>query len=230
METVITVEREIKMFDAMKITKKCKAFLKKHGVPFCDDYRIYRELGMIHCKVEDWRGPIELNGFPTFSMDDAIFIVIDSFLSKFYFQKELENRDDLQKIYPPGYGEYDPRKYAFEKVIEVFKDYSDAFYRKAIKKYTKCLNTNSHSKSRWVYDVKNESFVTLECVDCEKANLKEAEEDWRLSQGDFDDIKIMHLKNATLNQIEITTINIAAFVGKRLLILKSVKNTMHLAM
>ncbi len=81
-----------------------------------------------------------------------------------------------KKIYPPGYGEYDPRKYAFEKVIEVFKDYSDAFYRKAIKKYTKCLNTNSHSKSRWVYDVKNESFVTLECVDCEKANLKEAEE------------------------------------------------------
>ena len=90
----------------------------------------------------------------------------DSCLSKFYFQKELENRDDLQKIYPPGYGEYDPRKYAFEKVIEVFKDYSDAFYRKAIKKYTKCLNTNSHSKSRWVYDVKNESFVTLECIDC----------------------------------------------------------------
>lgn len=46
------------MFDAMKITMKCKAFLKKHDVPFCDDFKIYRKLGMIHCKVEDWRGPI----------------------------------------------------------------------------------------------------------------------------------------------------------------------------
>ena len=26
------------MFDAMKITMKCKAFLKKHDVPFCDDF------------------------------------------------------------------------------------------------------------------------------------------------------------------------------------------------
>ena len=72
------------MFDAMKITMKCKAFLKKHDVPFCDDFNIYRKLGMIHCKVEDWRGPIELSGFPTFSKDEAIFIIIDSCLSEFY--------------------------------------------------------------------------------------------------------------------------------------------------
>ena len=45
---------------------------------------------MIHCKVEDWRGPIELSGFPTFLKDDAIFIIIDICLSEFYFQKELE--------------------------------------------------------------------------------------------------------------------------------------------
>lgn len=153
------------MFDAMKITMKCKAFLKKHDVPFCDDFKIYRKLGMIHCKVEDWRGPIELDGFPTFSKDDAIFIIIDSCLSKFYFQKELENRDNLFKTYPKGYGEYDPRKYSFEKVIEVFKDYSDSYYRKAVKKYTKCLNTNSHSKSKWAYDIKKESFTSLKSID-----------------------------------------------------------------
>ena len=153
------------MFDAVKITMKCKAFLKKHDVPFCDDFNIYRKLGMIHCKVEDWRGPIELDGFPTFSKDEAIFIIIDSCLSEFYFQKELENRDNLFKTYPRGYGEYDPRKYAFEKVIEVFKDYSNLYHRKAIKKYTKCLNTNSHVKSRWVYDLKKESFTTLEYID-----------------------------------------------------------------
>ena len=133
------------MFDAMKITMKCKAFLKKHGVPFCDDFNIYRKLGLIHCKVQDWRGPIELSGFPTFSNNDAIFIIIDSCLSEFYFQKELENRDNLFKTYPKGYGEYDPRKYVFEKIIEVFKDYSNLYHRKAIKKYTKCLNTNSHA-------------------------------------------------------------------------------------
>ena len=150
------------MFDAMKITMKCKAFLKKHGVPFCNDYNLYRKLGLIHCKVENWRGPIELDGFPTLSKNDAIFIIIDSCLSEFYFQKELENRDGLIKKYPRGYGEYDPRKYVFEKVIEVFKDYSNLYHNKAINKYTKYLNTNSHTKSRWVYDLKKESFTTLE--------------------------------------------------------------------
>ena len=153
------------MFDAMKITMKCRSFLKKHNVPFCDNYNIYKKLGMIHCKVEDWRGTIEFDGFPTFSMEDAIFIIINSCLSEFYFQKELENRDNLLKTYPIGYGEYDPRKYAFEKIIEVFKDYSDSYYRKAIKKYTKCLNINNHAKSKWVYDIKKETFNTLKSID-----------------------------------------------------------------
>ena len=153
------------MFEAMKITMKCKLFLNKHDVPFCNDFNVYKKLGMIHCKVRDGRGPIELDGFPTFSKDEAIFIIIDSCLSDFYFRKELENRDSLLKIYPKGYGEYDPRKCAFEKIIEVFKDYSNLYHRKAIDKYTKCLNTNSHAKSRWVYDLKKESFTTLECID-----------------------------------------------------------------
>lgn len=153
------------MFDAMKITIKCKSFLNKHDVPFCNDYNLYTKLGLIHCKVQDWRGPIELDGFPTFSKDEAIFIIIDSCLSDFYFRKELENRDGLIKKYPKGYGEYDSRKYVFEKIIEVFKDYSNLYHRKAIKKYTKCLNTNSHAKSRWVYDLKKESFTTLKYID-----------------------------------------------------------------
>ena len=152
------------MFDAMKITMKCKKFLNKHHVPFCDHFNVYIKLGMIHCEVLDWRGPIELDGFPTFSKDDAIFIIIDFCLRDFYFREELKNRDSLLKIYPKEYGEYDPRKYAFEKIIEVFKDYSNLYHSKAINKYTKYLNTNSHAKSRWVYDLKKESFTTLECI------------------------------------------------------------------
>ena len=153
------------MFDAMKITMKFKKFLNKHHVPFCNDYNVYIKLGMIHCEVLDWRGPIELDGFPTFSKDEAIFIIIDSCLSDFYFREELKNRDSLLKIYPKEYGEYDPRKYAFEKIIEVFKDYSNLYHRKAIKKYTKYLNTNSRAKTRWVYDLKKESFTTLKYID-----------------------------------------------------------------
>lgn len=153
------------MFDVLKITTKCKSFLKKHNIPFCEDVNIYRKLGLIHCKVQDWRGSTELNGFPTFSSDEACFILIDYCLAEFYILEERDNRDELIKQYPKSYGKYDSRKYAFERIIEAFKDYSNSFYLRSIKKYTKYINTNSNAKLKWVYDRKQKCFTTLNCID-----------------------------------------------------------------
>ncbi len=153
------------MFDAIKLTIECKSFLKKHNIPFCDDLNIYKRLGMIHCKVQDWRGPIELEGFPTLQEDEARFILLNYCLFEFYIHEELNSRDRLMKNYPKGYGEYDSRKYVFEKIIEVFKDYNDTYFNRAVKKYTKFLNTNSRAKFKWVYDMTTNCFTTTKSLD-----------------------------------------------------------------
>ncbi len=147
------------MFEAIKIIKKCKKFLKKYNIPFKEEFHIYKKLGLIHCKERDWRGPIEVNGFPVLIEAEAIKILILSCLHDYYFNEELKNREQLKNNYPQIFGKYDTRKYPFEKILMIYKNFDYDDYKQQVKKYTKYLNINRDGNSKWIYDYDKESFI-----------------------------------------------------------------------
>ena len=146
------------MFESIKIISECKKILKKHNIKYNDSFRIYKKLGMIHCQVDDWRGPVEVDGFPVLSSKTAIAIIIESCAFEHFVNEEKDKRDILQKNYPLEYGEYEPRKYLFENIIKVLSDYNDQCYKKAISKYIKYLNANKKSKLKWSFDISTGTF------------------------------------------------------------------------
>lgn len=149
------------MFESIKIVNECKKILKKHNIKYNDSFRIYKKLGMIHCQVDDWRGPVEVDGFPVLSSKTAIAIIIESCAFEHFVNEEKDKREALQKNYPLGYGEYEPRKYLFENILKVLKDYNEQYYEKTINKYIKYLNLNKANKQKWSFNKNSSLFEIL---------------------------------------------------------------------
>lgn len=146
------------MFESLKIINECKKILKNHDIKYKDDFRIYKKLGLIHCKVDDWRGPIEVDGFPVLTVKSAVSLLIEHSSFEHYITDEKEKRETLIKEYPLGYGEYEPRKYIFENILQIIKSYDKEKYINSIKKYTKFINTNNKTKQKWMFNNKTEKF------------------------------------------------------------------------
>ncbi len=68
------------MFETIKIITKCKSFLKKYNITFNDSLRIYKRKGLIHCQFDDWRGSVELDGFPVFTSRKATYLLLENAL------------------------------------------------------------------------------------------------------------------------------------------------------
>ena len=146
------------MFESLKIISECKRILKKHNIKYNEDFRIYKKLGLIHCQVDDWRGPVEVDGFPVFTIKSATLLLIESCAFDHYLLEEKNKREHLMKEYPYGYGEYETRKYLFENIIKVIKGYDEKHYVSLINKYTKYLNMNSKTKQKWSFNKESEKF------------------------------------------------------------------------
>ena len=152
--------RRLKMFDSVKIIRECKSILKKHNIRYCEDFRIFRRFGLIHCQVEDWRGPVEVDGFPVSTAKAAIGLLIKACAFSHYCDLEKENRENLAKEYQLGYGEYESRKFIFENILNVLEDYDKDIYEANIQKYTKYINTNRTTKDKWFFNINTKEFET----------------------------------------------------------------------
>lgn len=148
------------MFDSVKIVNECKKILKKHGIPYCEDYMVFKEHGLIHCQLNDWRGTIEVDGFPVLTTKDAVGLLIECCASTHYCYVEADNRERLVKEYQAEYGEYEPRKFVFESILNVLKDYDQKTYQKSIQKYTMHINTNRKPKNEWSFNTETKKFET----------------------------------------------------------------------
>ena len=102
--------------------------LKKYNIKYNEDFRIYKKLGLIHCQVDDWRGPVEVDGFPVLTIKSAALLLIESCAFDHYLLEEKEKREELIEEYPLVYGEYETRKYLFENILKVIKDYDEKYY------------------------------------------------------------------------------------------------------
>ncbi|MGM9858722.1 MAG: hypothetical protein ACI311_05715 [Bacilli bacterium] len=152
------------MFENIKIINECKKILKKHNIKYDEDFRIYKKLGFIHCQVDDWRGHIEVDGFPVLSSKTAIAIIVESCAFKYFLEEEKNKRAMLKNHYPLEYGEYEPRKYLFENTLNVLKDFNEQYYNKAINKYIKYLNLNKTNKQKWLFDKKTGLFEMSQTI------------------------------------------------------------------
>ncbi len=148
------------MFNSIKIIHDCKKILKEHGIEYCENFSIFKRCGLIHCQVQDWRGPIELDGFPVFTEKAAVGLLVESCAFSHYCNLEKDNRENLTKEYQLGYGEYEPRKFIFESILNVLKDYDEDIYQAGIKKYTKYINTNRTTNDPWFFNVDIKEFET----------------------------------------------------------------------
>lgn len=146
------------MFESLKIISECKRTLKNHNIKYNEDFKIYKKFGLIHCQVDDWRGPVEVDGFPVLTIKSAILLLIESCAFDHYLLEENNKREQLIKEYPFGYGEYETRKYLFENILKVIKGYDEKHYVSLINKYTKYLNMNRKTKQRWSYNKSTEKF------------------------------------------------------------------------
>jgi len=149
------------MFESIKIINECKKVLKRHNIKYCDEFRVFKKFGLIHCQIDDWRGPTEVDGFPVLTEKSATLLLIESCASTHYLEEEKNNREILLKNYPQGYGEYEHRKYWFEKILEIFKNLDTLYYEKLIHKYTKYLNMNKKTKQKWCFNKDTEKFENL---------------------------------------------------------------------
>lgn len=146
------------MFESIKIIKECKKILKMHNIKYNESFRIYKKLGVIHCQIDDWRGPTEVDGFPVLSSKAAIANILELCAFEHFASEEKDKRYILQKNYPLEYGEYEPRKYLFENILKVLKDYNDQSYKEKTNKYIKYLNINKKGKQRWLFDSATDTF------------------------------------------------------------------------
>lgn len=146
------------MFKSIKIINECKKILKKHNIKYDEGFRIYKKLGFIHCQVDDWRGHIEVDGFPVLSSKTAISIIVELCAFNYFLEEEKNKREMLKNNYPLEYGEYEPRKYLFENILNVLKDFNEQYYKKSINKYIKYLNLNKTNIQKWSFDKKTELF------------------------------------------------------------------------
>ena len=153
------------MFDSIKIITECKKVLNPYNIDFCEDFKIHKKMGLIHCYTEDWRGNTEVDGFPVFTTKAAIELLVKSCAFEHYSKVEVKDRENLKKEYPLVYGEYEPRKFVFENILNVLKDYDRRVYENNIKKYTKYINTNRKPKSEWIFNTKTNSFETCYQID-----------------------------------------------------------------
>lgn len=164
------------MFESSKIMNECKKELKKYNISYNNELRIYKKMGLIHCQVDDWRGPVEVDGFPVLTIESAILLIIESCAFHHYLLEEKEKREQLIKEYPLGYGKYETRKYLFENILKVIKGYDEKYYVSLINKYTKYLNMNRKTKQKWSYNKRAEKFeispvATYSAVIINKAKL-----------------------------------------------------------
>ena len=146
------------MFESLKIINECKQMLKKYNIKYNEDFRIYKKLGLIHCQLDDWRGPVEVDGFPVLTIKSATLLLIESCAFDHYLLEEKEKREELIEEYPFEYGEYETRKYLFENILKVIKDYDKKYYVSLINKYTKYLNMNRKTKQIWSFNKESEKF------------------------------------------------------------------------
>lgn len=146
------------MFESLKIINECKRILKKYDIKYNEDFRIYKKLGLIHCQIDDWRGPVEVDGFPVLTIKSAALLLIESCAFDHYLLEEKDKREQLIKEYPLGYGEYETRKYLFENILKVIKGYNEKYYVSLINKYAKYLNMNRKTKQKWSYNKSTEKF------------------------------------------------------------------------
>lgn len=153
----MTIGGVISMFDAMKIINKCQKFLKKYNIPMDNELHIFKKNGLIHCQIEDWRGPVELDHFPVLTVQSAVDLLVESHVVGYYYEDEAKKREELMADFPAAYGEYDCRKYAFESALLALKDYDIKIYKKYITVYTRYLNHNKIIK-RWHYNENNNHF------------------------------------------------------------------------
>ena len=148
------------MNNSTKIIGECKNILKKHGIKYCEDFKVFKKSGLIHCQIEDWRGPTELDGFPVFTEKAAVGLLVVSCAFSHYCYFERDNREKLSKEYPSEYGEYESRKIIFESILNILKDYDADMYQTYIEKYTKYINTNRTAKEKWVFNTDLNKFET----------------------------------------------------------------------
>lgn len=146
------------MFESLKVISECKKTLKKHNISYNEEFRIFKKMGLIHCQINDWRGPVEVDGFPVLTIKAAVSLLIESCAFEHYVLEEKNKRELLIRDYPLGYGIYEPRKYIFENVLKVIKDYDGKKFSNLIKKYTKYINTTKKSKQKWSYNDETAKF------------------------------------------------------------------------
>ena len=148
------------MFESFKIINKANKFLKRYNIPLIAGINVYKKLEFIHCKIYDWRGPIELEDFPVLSIDKAVEVLIEHSLFEYYVSEEVKIRHNLIELYPSNGGDYDCRKYFFEQILKMFKLYDEKVFKNKINKYTRLINTNRHPKNEWKY---NTDLLKFEC-------------------------------------------------------------------
>lgn len=163
------------MFESIKIINECKKILKKHNIKYNNEYMLFKKHGIIHCQVMDWRGPVEIEGFPVLTIKKAIENLLNACASDHYIDEEKSKRELLMKSYPLRYGDYESRKYYFEGVLKVVKDLGEKEYNNAINKYTKYINMNRKNKQKWTFNKLTEMFeiyptITYSAVVINKVN------------------------------------------------------------
>ena len=85
----------ITIIDEIKENSKYTIDLfKKHNIKYNEDFRIYKKLGLIHCQVDDWRGPVEVDGFPVLTIKSATLLLIESCAFDHYLLEEKEKREE----------------------------------------------------------------------------------------------------------------------------------------
>jgi hypothetical protein len=150
------------MFDSLKIKSECNLFLKKYNIKIDEEFHIYKKGPLIHCQVMDWRGPIEVEGFPVISINTAIAKIIELSIFDHFLKKEVKKRKELKKNFSSLYGDYEFRKYWFEESLKIIKEYSDPLFKKLVKKYTSLINKNRNIKSKWKYNFSKLQFEPRE--------------------------------------------------------------------
>lgn len=159
------------MFESYKIISKCNQFLKQFHIELSPEYHFYKKHGLIHCKVNDWRGPAEVDGFPVLTCEAAVRILLVSSLFEYFLKEELKFRTELRKNYPLGCGAYDSRKYGFEKTLKAIRQYNESFYYQQISIFEKQFNKNRKTKFKWHYDTTTEKFITKKVTDLIAINI-----------------------------------------------------------
>jgi hypothetical protein len=122
----------------------------------------------------DWRGPVEIDGFPVLTIESAVDKLIVETVIGYFINQEPKIREELTKKYPLGYGDYDPKKYFFEESLKVIRDYKKTIYNRQISIFTRNINTNRNTKFKWIYNIETNSFVTTKVIDHFAVNINKA--------------------------------------------------------